>query len=805
MAKEQKSSVAFEADISQFTASIAEMRSDIKLINAQFDASSSKLDDWSSSSEGLEQKIKSLNGVLKAEKQQLDDTRNIRDAYIATLDKNEKKLAELKRQYEAVVAAEGESSNNAKKLAKQIGQVEVAVNKNAKSIKYYSTELAKQETDVNKVEKELKKYEEALENVGKESEEASKKIKDASDSAGGFSKSMKGIGKGLAAGIVAIGAAAATAATSFLALAESTREFREDTARLNSAFEAAGYSAETTSETYKKLFGAIGESDTAVEAAQQIALLANSEEEVAKWADLATGVVATFGDALKPETFFEAANETLKLGEATGAFTQMLEGTGYSVDEFNKGLAAATTEEEKQAYMLEISNKLLGEAGDAYNKTAKDIIEAREAEANLTQAMADLGAVAEPIVTIFKNGFANVLRELTPLITEVAEGFKQLISGDIQGGLATFSDIFLSLREKANEAFLGMLNGATEIIPQLLPKIAEFLGQAVQNVVEFAPLLLDAALQLFGALIEALPPTLIALVEQLPTILTSISTALSAMIPSLLENATTFLMTIVEALPSVVQSLVEALPQLINTILEFISQNLPVIYEGFLNLLMQLIEALPSVITSIISELPKLITTIVKTIATNFPKLLATGIDLWLQLVKAIPQIIPKLLTGIGDIVSEIKGAFDADMLVDVGVNIVEGLWEGIESLKDWLKKKVEAIAGWLPDWVKEKLGIASPSKVFKEIGKFSADGLGVGFADEMKKVKKSIVNSVDMDDLGLNGNVSIGTSGGRTAMVGGAGRNVTLNYTVNSAKSLSRREMYLQAKKAKTLLGGVN
>jgi hypothetical protein len=35
--------------------------------------------------------------------------------------------------------------------------------------------------------------------------------------------------------------------------------------------------------------------------------------------------MGTFHDTLQPEAFYEAANETVKMGEATGAFAQMLE------------------------------------------------------------------------------------------------------------------------------------------------------------------------------------------------------------------------------------------------------------------------------------------------------------------------------------------------------------------------------------------------------------------------------------------------------------------------------------------------
>ena len=798
MPKEETSRVAFEADISQFSQAIAEMRSDIKLMNSQFEASSSSLEDWSNSSEGLEAKIKQLNGVLEAEKNKLNALKGTRDEYNSTLEKNKNKLAELKAEYDKVVASEGENSASAKKLAKDIAKVETAITKNSKSIKYYETEMNKQQATVNKTEKELKDYKKALEDVDK-------KTKDASDSAGGFSKAMKGIGKGLAAGVVAIGAAAAGAATSFLALAESTREYREDLAKLNNNAKTAGVAQEAVTKALRDLNAITGETDSNVEALSNLLMANFTESNMANAVETLSDAVLKFPDTLKIEGLADGLQESMQQMEmgnnATGQYAELLERLGYNLDTVTEQYGALGSEEEKQAYLLDLVNKKIGGTSDTYREQNKDLVDAANAQFDLNEALSNLGAVAEPIVSILKSGLAKVLEALTPLITQVAEAFKQLLSGDIKGGLESFSEIFLSIREKANEAFLGMLNGLSEIIPQMLPKIAEFLMQAVQKIVEFAPLALEAALQLFGAIVEALPPTINSLIQQLPTLLNSIASSLTSMIPTLLENAINFLMTIVQALPTVVQNLVSALPQLINTILDFVISNLPVVYQGFLKLLMSIVDALPSVIVSIVKEIPKLITSIVKTVASNLPKLLAMSIDMWLQMVKAIPKFIPKLLSGIGDIITSILDAFDTDMLVDVGASIIEGLWDGIKSLKDWLKKKLESAADWLPKWIKDKLGIASPSKVFKEIGKFSADGLGVGFTDEMKKVKKSIVNSVDMAGVGLNGNVAV--SGGNTTGIGS--KVVNLNYTVNSPRQLSRREIYIQANKMKTLLGGVN
>jgi phage-related protein len=259
---------------------------------------------------------------------------------------------------------------------------------------------------------------------------AKKGIKDVSKELNGLSKngsstsksfgtSMKAMGKVsmVAAGAVATAVAAVGAA--LVKLSQNTMEFREEQAKLQASFQAQGHSAQTASKIYKELYGVIGEMDTAVEAAQQIALFAKSEEEAAKWAELGAGVIGTFGDALKPETFYEAVNETLSLGEATGAYVQMLEGAHQNVDEFNAKLQSLTTMEERRNFILETSNRLMGEAGDRYREQMADIIAYRDSQTNLNIAMAEAGKAAQPLSTALNNLGASVFNALTPAINAV--------------------------------------------------------------------------------------------------------------------------------------------------------------------------------------------------------------------------------------------------------------------------------------------------------------------------------------------------------------------------------------------------
>lgn len=749
--------IAMGIDVSSLKAGLADANKQIQLANSEFKAASSGMDDWTKSTEGITAKVKQLDTVLQMQKS---------------------KLAGLNAEYDKVVKSQGENSEAARKLKVQINNQQAVVNKTEQEFNNYSETLKQAEAGNIDLTDTVLKNGKALNKQGDAAKESGSKL-----------DGLKSVAKGVVGGIAAIGAAAVAAVGGFLSLAESTREFREDTAKLNSAFEAAKLSADSASATYKTLFGAIGESDTAVEAAQQIALLANSEEEAAKWAELATGVVGTFGDALKAETFFEAANETIKLGEATGAFTQMLEGTGASVDEFNAGLAACTTEEEKQAYMLEISNKLLGDAGAAYNETAKDIIEAREAEAELTQAMAELGAIAEPIMTTLKLIAVDLLKAITPFVELIGEGLK----GAIEGAAGATDKLAEGLGGVINalvERLMNMLPTVLEVILQLIPTIANTLLDALPQLLD---VVIDLVTQIINLLAVLAPQIVAKIVEIIPILIEN----LVAAVPQLLQAAITLLMALVDALPTIIAALIGALPRVIDTIVNAVIEAFPLLLDGAIQLFNALLDAIPVIIQALVKNLPRIINTIVNAVVNAVPLLLQGAIQLFNALIDAIPVVIPLIVAEIPSIVTSICGAL-IDCIPDLiaaGAELIGGLVAGMANPKNWLSG-IQAIGEGIVGAFKGIFKIKSPSKVMRdEIGEYLGEGVGVGVLDSIPTVKKQLGKFAGFvqDNLGgIKSGLAINAnrSGGGYTTAGRGNTVVNAGMTVNYNGTLSRKQL---------------
>lgn len=226
---------------------------------------------------------------------------------------------------------------------------------------------------------------------------------------GGFAKFAEGAKKAGAIAATGLGIATSVvgaASAALIGLANNTREYRTEQAKLNTAFEAAGSSALVAKSTYNDLFRVLGDSGQATEAAQHLAKLTTEEKALSEWTNICQGVYATFGDSLPIESLTEAVNHSAQLGEVQGSLADALEWSGVSVDEFNDQLFLCNTESERERLIRDTLNGLYEDAAAGYETNAASILAANEAQAALTDAQAKLGETLEPLVTLLNTGLA---------------------------------------------------------------------------------------------------------------------------------------------------------------------------------------------------------------------------------------------------------------------------------------------------------------------------------------------------------------------------------------------------------------
>lgn len=154
----------------------------------------------------------------------------------------------------------------------------------------------------------------------------------------------------------------------------------------------------------------------------------------------------------------------------------------------------------------------------------------------------------------------------------------------------------------------------------------------------------------------------------------------------------------------------------------------------------------------------------------------------------AFENAVDKFFDKVAEIGNAVVSFFKSvpKQMVEIGKNIVMGLWEGIKAMASWIGDKVSGFFGGIVDGVKGMLGIHSPSRVFAGIGKNMALGLGQGFEKQMQSVTAGIQNAIPTPTVDTVYNAAAGMVNGLAAANAGNGGSYTINLVLQNGAQIA-------------------
>ncbi len=272
---------------------------------------------------------------------------------------------------------------------------------------------------------------------------AAKKAGDALDDAG---REASDFADYLSAG--AIIEAAKGIASAIADISEETKEFRKIMASLDASSQKAGYTAEQTSESFYQLYFALGDDQSAATALANLQALGLEQGDLNELIKQAVGAWATYGDSIPIDGLAESINETIRCGQVTGTFADVLnwgskEGETFGVmlrenteankewneavmdaktaeDFFNLALEDAETQAERTNIVMQaLANQGLADTADAWVKNNQDLVDANDAQLDFMNSAAELSKRVDPALTSIKEGGTQLLNTFLGLTEEV--------------------------------------------------------------------------------------------------------------------------------------------------------------------------------------------------------------------------------------------------------------------------------------------------------------------------------------------------------------------------------------------------
>ncbi len=481
--RKDEAKVTFTADTAQFNDAIkaanstmTKLRSELKLNAAQMKNSGASVESLTESKRILEDqdaalasKVEALNGkLLKAEETwgansaeaqryatQLNNARAQQERVRAAIDQASAAIEEQTRAEQEAQGAHARLSSEIDEQRQKVARLERAYADAALEFGEGSAECAELRGELSRAGSDLREAEARMKGAEDAARGLARGLDDVEGSAGDA-----GVSLGELAGADFVSDMAQELIGTLAELSEETLEYSAAMGRLDNAYEFSGRSAETAREVYQNFLGLVGDSDQAVEAAQDMNNLADAGADIDAWYSIAAGTVSAFGDALPVENLIESANETIRTGKVTGGLADALNWTSINAqvlnnhlgtdhpaamaafnravgeglsneDALNAALEACSTEQERQEVLTAVLFQQYTELGDSYLATSGDIDEARRASDDLMNAQADLAEKLRPLQTLATELAANGIQFLSDHMTEITSVVVGLAAGFI--------------------------------------------------------------------------------------------------------------------------------------------------------------------------------------------------------------------------------------------------------------------------------------------------------------------------------------------------------------------------------------
>lgn len=341
----------------------------------------------------------------------------------------------------------------------------------------------------------------------------------------------------------------------------------------------------------------------------------------------------------------------------------------------------------------------------------------------------------------FVRGLGDVIRENINSI--LPEGMADVVVTVMDTVSSTFDSVVAYITPVINtlkELFIGFFNTIKEsdAFVTLQTTITTILA-AVQTAIQTFTNLVKGVWDLFGADIMQTAQTafdnILNVIQNVLSVITDVFTLFTSVLKGDWDGAFEALKSIAadgwELIESVFEAVVEPIANILTRIIDAVKQ-------WATDMISKAKEAVTNFVSNIIDGVKNLPTRIYETIKSAIAKVSSWGSEMKTAAVNAMST----LVSGIVNALSGLPG-----QMVSIGTNLVQGIWNGINNAVGWVLDKIRGFGASVVAGIKDIFGIASPSKLMRdEVGKYLAEGIGVGFEDEIKNVNKQIQDAINTD-----------------------------------------------------------
>ena len=440
-------------------------------------------------------------------------------------------------------------------------------------------------------------------------------------------------------------------------------------------------------------------------------------------------VTGTFADTIN---WAKTSNEQLKAAldgnsSALSAFNKAIKDGETAEDAFNMALEKTTSAQERADIIAKFLNSTYGESKKTYDEMNGSITSANEAQLRLTETQARLGETMAPVNAAITNLKTQALETLAPVIESVVTGLTNLVT-----------------RLKENPVAMGILIG---VVTALTTAFVIFAGSllitGLINAVTVAIGALGTAFTILTSPISLIVIAIAGLVAAFIYLWNNCESFRNFFINlwENIKNATAVAIDwIVEKGKAIGSFFTVTIPAWFNTCINWVKTN----WQSILAFLINPFSALFSYFYNNNTKFKEFVDN-----AVNAIKQLPGKIGTWLtqtinnvatwgsNLASKGKQAATNMFNAVVNTVKTLPSK-----MLSIGKDLLTGLWNGIGNKVEWLKGKVKGVVDKIKGWFTGKDGFDthSPSLWSKGIGINIDEGLAQG----IDKGKDEVLDSIE-------------------------------------------------------------
>ena len=775
----------YRAALARISQNLREVGSEMKVVSSQYAKSDTTYAALTARTEALtnkmaaqKEKLSVLNAQYRAMSAQYTANNTKHEELVASYDAEKQKLAQIEATLGKTSPEYQAQAKVVANLARDVDKSSAAVNANEIAMSKMRTQLNNAQADINKTDAEIKALSPDMDKAGKSAselgDETAKSGRQAQEASGGYTvfknvlanlassaigAAVNGL-KNLGAAVLNVGKQAIEAYSQNEQLVGGVQTLFKDSAGIvqdyaNNAYKAAGMSANEYMNTVTGFTASLIQSlggDTKAAAELGNTAVQDMSDNANKMGTDIESIQQTYQSLARGNY---AMLDNLKIGyggtksemERLMADAEKLTGEHYTIGDFGDTV--------KAIHAVQTQMGITGTTAKEASTTIEGSMNAMKASwQNLLAGMSDSGANMNGLINNLVdsvNTFAsNIMPRIAPLINGMVQAAVQLLPQAVNMITNQLLPLITAQIPSIVSGLSQVVQAIVAALPQVMSTLTAALPQIVQALLTLLPQLIDAGMQMLASLIQGITEALPTLIAMLPTIIQQVASVVLTNLPFIIQVGVQLLLALVNGIVEALPQLIQMLPGIVVQITDVLLANLPLLVIAGIRILIALIRGITQAIPQLVAMLPGIVTKIVSTLSARLPLILSTGLQMMVQLAAGIASGAVHVIKGAGKIVSETMKALGElpGKVVDIGKNIVKGVWEGISNSIGWLRNKV---SGWVSGIMKDIMGffgIHSPSRLMRdEVGKYLAEGIGVGFEDEMGAVSKRMQEAMPSTD----------------------------------------------------------